>query len=56
MYEELNAIYKPHWVRRSTKEKRIQKGKCVFDTLVTIGICGYIIATLLWMFFDAFPM
>ena len=55
-YEELNATYKPHWIRRSTKEKRIRKAKSAFDVLTTLALIVYIIGGVLWIFFDAFPM
>ena len=48
--------YKIHWVRRSTKKKRINKAKCVLDILVYVALVVYGIGGIIWMFFDAFPM
>ncbi len=54
MYEELNAVYKPHWTLRSTKARRKAKVTCVFDKVCNVMIAIYALGMFAWIFFDAF--
>lgn len=47
--------WKPHWKRRSTREKEKAKRKCLFDVACTVMCIAYLIGAALWVMNDAFP-
>lgn len=47
--------YKPHWKRRSTRERETAKAKCLFDKACTVMCIAYLVGIAIWIANDAFP-